>query len=338
MKQGITLSLILFFFVLVFFYPSYRIYHFPQNQGEGEVFSRTYLRAVGSATLNNLIVLWSEKNQTQRKEIVHVLMEPKGSSAAASALLSGLADLGPMSREMDQLELEAIFSRVGYKPTAIQVAWDAVEVFVNPENPVEVLSPSQLEAVFSWGLNRQLSHQIIRWSDLNVEEKDLGVQSIRLNGPNSASGTYLFFKNQILKGGDFKISLREHGSGSAVVQGVFDDPAGIGFASSGFVSPMVKKITLISDWCLRALKEMQLGFPSFHLASRFCSFSQPFIQLQRPLYVYILKPPNLDLSRSVRLFVEFVLSPEGQSLVSKDGYRALTWEETRREWQKVVEK
>jgi phosphate transport system substrate-binding protein len=322
--------------VSVLFLPTPHIYHSDQIVTVPHQFESVYLRAVGSATLNNLMVLWSEKMKPAPNEpFVQVLMEAKGSSAAATGLLSGLADLGPMSRPMDELELETFRHRLGYIPRAITVAWDAVEVFVNLANPIEALSLGQLESVFSWALNQEFPKQIKRWGELDIKNESLSVQNIRLNGPNSASGTYMFFKTKVLRGADFKNSLREYGSGSAVVQAVADDQASIGFTSSGFSTPTVKSLSIISDWCLKAINQVHPGFIFRRTALQICRSKGAFIKLRRPLYIYVLAPPQLGIPESVKAFLEFVLSPRGQTLVFKDGYKPLSPEEATEQLQAV---
>ncbi|HVS01229.1 MAG TPA: substrate-binding domain-containing protein, partial [Thermoanaerobaculia bacterium] len=57
------------------------------------------LSSVGSDTLNNLMTLWAEGFQKQYPN-VRIQIEGKGSSTAPPALISGTAQLGPMSRPM----------------------------------------------------------------------------------------------------------------------------------------------------------------------------------------------------------------------------------------------
>ena len=57
------------------------------------------LSSVGSDTLNNLMALWTEGFKTHYPN-VKAQVEGKGSSTAPPALISGTAQLGPMSRAM----------------------------------------------------------------------------------------------------------------------------------------------------------------------------------------------------------------------------------------------
>src|SRR5512134_3693065 len=92
------------------------------------------LNSVGSDTLNNLMTLWAEGFQKQYPN-VRIQIEGKGSSTAPPALISGTAQLGPMSRPMKSSEIDEFEKRYGYKPTAIRVALDGLAVFVHKDNP-----------------------------------------------------------------------------------------------------------------------------------------------------------------------------------------------------------
>ena len=59
------------------------------------------LNSVGSDTLNNLMTFWAEGFRKEYPN-VRVQIEGKGSSTAPPALISGTAQLGPMSRLMKE--------------------------------------------------------------------------------------------------------------------------------------------------------------------------------------------------------------------------------------------
>src|SRR5262249_4293161 len=64
------------------------------------------ISSVGSDTLNNLRTLWAE-NFNKFYPNAKIQIEGKGSSTAPPALISGTAQLGPMSREMKGTEIDA---------------------------------------------------------------------------------------------------------------------------------------------------------------------------------------------------------------------------------------
>jgi phosphate transport system substrate-binding protein len=82
------------------------------------------------------MTFWAEGFQKQYPN-VRIQIEGKGSSTAPPALISGTAQLGPMSRAMKAEEIDEFEKKYGYKPTAIRVAVDALAVYVNKDNPLE---------------------------------------------------------------------------------------------------------------------------------------------------------------------------------------------------------
>src|SRR3990167_7581328 len=63
------------------------------------------LNSVGSDTLNNLMTFWAEAFKKHYPN-VNIQVEGKGSSTAPPALISGTAQLGPMSRQMKSSEID----------------------------------------------------------------------------------------------------------------------------------------------------------------------------------------------------------------------------------------
>src|SRR5262245_54821462 len=104
------------------------------------------LSSVGSDTLNNLMTFWSEGFRKVHPD-VECAIEGKGSLTAMPALIKGIAQLGPTTREMKPDELAAFAKAFGYEPTCIRVALDALAVYVNKDNPLEEITLEQLDAV-----------------------------------------------------------------------------------------------------------------------------------------------------------------------------------------------
>lgn len=263
------------------------------------------LNSVGSDTLNNLMTLWSEGFRAIYPN-VNVQIEGKGSSTAPPALIGGTAQLGPMSRDMKSSEIDDFEKKFGYKPTAIRVAIDALAVFVHKDNPIEGMTLTQLDGVFSSTLKRG-GKSIEVWGDLGLEG-DWKNRPISLYGRNSASGTYGFFKEIALDKGDFKATVKEQPGSSAVVQGVATELGAIGYSGIGYKTSDVQAVPLA------AMDGMEFA----HADMEDClSGDYP---LARFLYIYINHAPGRPLDPLTREFIRFILSKEGQEVVVKDGY------------------
>jgi phosphate transport system substrate-binding protein len=97
------------------------------------------LRAVGSSTLSNLLFRWGAEFH-RLYPTIDLQITGGGSETAVPALLSGGAELGPMSRPMSDVEVERFRVKFGYLPTRLTVAMDAITVYVNKHNPLSRIS------------------------------------------------------------------------------------------------------------------------------------------------------------------------------------------------------
>jgi phosphate transport system substrate-binding protein len=267
------------------------------------------LSSIGSDTLNNLMTFWAEGFRKQYPT-VNIQVEGKGSATAPPALTEGTAQLGPMSRGMKPEEEEAFEKKHGCKPTRISVALDCLAVFVHKDNTVKGLTMEQLDCIFS--KTRKSGYGDLKtWDqvwDLPAEFKSL---PISLYGRNSASGTYAYFKEHALLKGDYKDTVKEQPGSAAVVNGVANDRAGIGYSGIGYVTSEVRALPIAKKGGEKPVE------PTFENA---LNGKYP---LARMLFIYVAKKPNEKLSPTVGEFLKFVLSAEGQEIVLKDGYGPL---------------
>ncbi len=267
------------------------------------------LNSIGSDTLNNLMTFWAEGFRKQYPN-VRIQIEGKGSSTAPPALISGTAQVGPMSRPMKDTEIDEFERRFGYKPTEIRAAVDALAVFVHKDNPLEKLTLAQVDAMFSKTRRCGATAPLDRWGDLGLDGTWNG-RLISLYGRNSASGTYGYFKSEALCKGDFRDEVKEQPGSASVVQGINEDVAGIGYSGIGYSTSGVRAVALARDTA---------GPYGTTRSEDVYSGRYP---LARFLYLYINKVPNQSLDPLVRAFIQFVLSREGQQIVVKDGYLPL---------------
>ncbi|ATA24976.1 phosphate ABC transporter substrate-binding protein [Brenneria goodwinii] len=272
------------------------------------------LSSAGSDTLANLMSRWAA-DFSRHHPGVNIQIQAAGSSSAPTALASGSVQLGPMSRAMKASEIDAFVQRYGYPPLAVPVAMDALAVMVNQDNPLPGLNLSQLDAIFS--ITRLCGdHQPVKnWRDLGLSgswEK----RSLVRYGRNSASGTYGFFKQRALCGGDFLPQVSELPGSASVVQAISASTEAIGYASVGFLTSGVRMVPLAAqgtDYVYPSTKNIRDGLYPY----------------TRYLYIYVNKDPHQPLEALTSAFLELALSDAGQALVGQDGYLPLP-EEVRR--------
>ncbi|MBW7983464.1 PstS family phosphate ABC transporter substrate-binding protein [Enterobacillus tribolii] len=267
------------------------------------------LSSAGSDTMANLMGLWRDVF-THAYPNVNVQMQAAGSSSAPTALVAGAVQLGPMSRPMKEAEIAAFEQRYGYPPLAVPVAQDALVLLVHQDNPLRSITFRQLDAVFSRTLRCGAAAPVTRWSQLGVTAGSWQRRALTLYGRNSASGTYGFFKQQVLCDGDFVNRVNELPGSSSVVQAVAGSLGGIGYAGMGFRASGVHVLAVGRTG----------GEPVMPTAENVMAGKYP---LARELYIYVNKAPGKPLSPLTAAFLSSVLSPEGQAAVVKDGYLPL---------------
>src|SRR6266540_1913025 len=237
--------------------------------------------SIGSDTLNNLMTLWAESfNKFYPNAKIQI--EGKGSSTAPPALISGTAQLGPMSRPMKGTEIDQFEKKFGYKPTPVRTAVDALAVFVNKDNPIKCLTMEQVDAIYSKSRRSGYKEDVKTWGQLGLTG-DWADRPISLYGRNSASGTYGFFKEHALKNGDYKDEVKEQPGSASVVQGVTVDRYGIGYSGIGYATPGVRAVKLSKEQggsCVEANAEN--AYSGKYPIARF-------------LYVYVNKPTGKPL-------------------------------------------
>jgi len=262
--------------------------------------------SIGSDTLNNLMTLWAESfNKFYPNAKIQI--EGKGSSTAPPALISGTAQLGPMSRPMKGTEINQFEKKYGYKPTPIRTSVDALAVFVNKDNPIKCLTLPQVDAIFSKSRRSGYKEDIKTWGQLGLTG-EWASRPVSLYGRNSASGTYGFFKEHSLKNGDYKDEVKEQPGSASVVQGVTVDRYAAGYSGIGYATAGVRAVPLAEKEggkCYEA--DPDNAYAGAYPLARF-------------LYVYVNKAPAKPLDPVTREFVKLMMSKDGQEVVIKDGY------------------
>lgn len=263
------------------------------------------LVSIGSDTLNNLMTLWAEGFRSFYPN-VSIQIQGAGSGTAPPALVQGTAQFGPMSRPMRGTEIQAFEARFGYPPIPMRGAIDALGVFVHRDNPLQCVSLQQLDAIFSSTRRGGADRAINTWGDLGLTG-EWATRPIALYGRNSASGTYGYFKDVALFGGDFRPDVREQPGSSTVIQGVASDIAGIGYSGVGYATADVRPLQI------RGADGNCYG-PTGEAAA---SGDYP---IARFLYIYMNRDPNRPMEPLRSEFVRFVYSQQGQNAVVRAGF------------------
>jgi phosphate transport system substrate-binding protein len=269
------------------------------------------IKSVGSDTMNNTMTLWAEGFLSHYPN-VSIEIEGKGSSTAPAALIAGTAQFGPMSRAMKAKEIDDFEKKYGFKPTPLATSIDMLAVYVHKDNPIaqKGLTLQQVDAIFSKSRKGGSNSDIRTWGDLGLTG-EWANKPISLYGRNSASGTYGYFKDVALFGGDYKDSVKEQPGSSSVVQSVASDKFGIGYSGIGYMTADVRAVPLAGASGPAVAATPDNAYSGEYPLSRF-------------LFMYVNHRPGSQLDPLRREFVKYVFSQQGQSDVVKDGYFPVT--------------
>jgi phosphate transport system substrate-binding protein len=269
-----------------------------------------HVKSVGSDTLGHEMTLWAKAFENLYPD-VKIEIEATGSATAPAALLEGTSQFGPMSRPMTADETAAFEKKYGYGISRFRVAVDALAVYVNKDNPIPCLTLPQLSRMFSLNRKAPGSANIKTWGDLGLTG-EWAPQPIALYSRNSISGTYEYFRETALYGGDYKPDIKQQPGSEAVVQGVAGDKFAVGYSGIGYKTDGVRAVPLASHYgaaCYDASPEATL------------SGKYP---IARYLYVYINKKPKQALDPLRSEFIKYILSKDGQTQTEKGGFFPIT--------------
>ena len=136
---------------------------------------------------------------------------------------------------------------------------------------------------------------------------DWAGKAIKLYGRNKESGTYAFFKEHILKDGDYKPGLREQKDSEEVIQEIIENPEAIGYSGIGFKKAGVNAISIGQT-------------PDTMAAPSYLNCLTGAYPIARFLYIYVNKRPSEPVSLLIAEFLRFVFSRTGQTDVVKAGF------------------
>lgn len=128
---------------------------------------------------------------------------------------------------------------------AVQLAEENLAVIVHPSNPVNELDGAQLRAIFSG--------QIRSWSDLDGEARDIQVWVY----PEGNQVRELF-ENPLLSETDTTSLAKLAPTAEAMLAGVAEDPASIGYAPQAVVGAAVRQVK-VDEELSEALRMPVLG-------------------------------------------------------------------------------
>ncbi len=293
------------------------------------------VRSIGSDTLEEVVEAWAAAFRRLHPD-VDIDIEALGSNTAPPALTEGRSDIGPMSRSMSRGERNTFKDEHGHDPVAFVVALDALAVYVHKDNPLYGLTLQQLDQIFS-STHSCGGDNVSRWDELVVATRTL--QDIKLHSRNELSGTYDYFKEKALCGGEFKRSVTLHDSSADVVEAVAADINAIGYSGLGYETEGVRTLAIGDGPGFSETRYFPIMVERFKDSDdpkrRYAYVVDGRYPLSRPLYLYVNKTPGETLPEAVEAFIRFALSREGQAIVERIGFVPLDEDGVRDERRKL---
>ena len=249
----------------------------------------------GSDTMVILGQRWAE-TYMRGKPGARVQVTGGGSGTGIAALINGGTDICESSRPMKEKEKTLARNRHRKDVKEIPVALDGVAIYVHQSSPIRSLLQSQLKSIYT---GRTTNWRELGWDDARI------VPYSRENN----SGTYVFFKEHVLGNEDFANEVQTLPGTAAVVNAVSKDTRSIGYGGIAYESGI--RVVPIrgeessddSDAVPPSLDNVQSGrYP-----------------LSRQLFFYTVGEPEGE----VKVFIDWVLSEEGQKVCQDVGYYPL---------------
>ena len=265
----------------------------PSEEGGG----RTLIQNKGSDTLVNVAQAWAEEYKEVNPE-VGIAVTGGGSGTGISAMINGTVDLANSSREMKEKELEAARDN-GVEPVEFIVGYDALAVFVHPDNPVESFTLAQLADIYGEGGSVEAWDQI----DLTIPGCDSN-EIVRVSRQNN-SGTYVYFQEAVLgKKRDYRMGSRDMHGSKDVVDLVENTPCAIGYSGLAYATEHVK---------MPCVSETDGGDCVKPSSATAIDGSYP---IARPLFMYSAGQPE----GKVKEYLDWILSDAAQCIIQRKGY------------------
>jgi phosphate transport system substrate-binding protein len=213
-----------------------------------------------------------------------------GSGVGISALIEGTTDIAQLSRKIKFDEKQKLQEK-GKTVKEVIAAYDALAVIVHPSNKVTKLTREQLEGIFTG--------KITNWKEVGGEDLKIIPYS-----RETSSGTYEFFKESVLKNKNYKNGIMSMPATGAIVQSISQTKGAIGYVGLAYLNKNVKAL------------QVSYNQGKSYVTPAVTNAKNGTYPIVRPLYYYYLTSSE----KSVKPFLDYVLSEAGQKIVTATGF------------------
>jgi phosphate binding protein len=211
-----------------------------------------------------------------------------GSGVGIAALIDGQVDIADASREINDNETQNA-KQNGINPVKTTIAYDGITVVVNPSNPVSNLTFTQLRGIYNGSISN--------WKEVGGTDATIAVIS-----RDSSSGTYKDFQELAMNKDNYRPDALTQSATGGIVSEVSQNPNAIGYIGFAYLDNSTKALSLDKG--------------NGSVAPTPESILDGSYPLSRSLYMYT----NGEPSGLAKEFINFILSDQGQKVVSTIGY------------------
>jgi phosphate transport system substrate-binding protein len=250
--------------------------------------ANTKITVKGSDTLVILAQRWAEIYMKEHAE-TSIQVTGGGSGVGIAALINGTTDIANSSRPINSSEVEKLKARYNTLGVEIPCAKDGITIFLNESNKVQELTLKQLSDIYQ--------AKVTNWKQVGGDDAP-----IKLYGRENSSGTYVYFKDEVIKA-DYASTCQTLPGTAAVVNAVKKDKYGIGYGGAAYAAG-VKHCKVKKD------AQSAGVLPTAE------SIAKNEYPITRYLYMYLKSRPTGDMKK----YIDWILSPDGQKVVVEVGY------------------
>jgi phosphate transport system substrate-binding protein len=248
----------------------------------------------------NLAQGWAENYHATHPEAM-IQISGGGSGVGIASLIDGNCEIASASRKMKDKEIEQIRAKRHQEPKEFIVGFDALAVYVHKDNPLDSISIEELAEIYGQG------PKITHWSQLDVDPKRLGNNTIIRVSRQSSSGTNVYFREAVMgKTRDYELGSIDQSGSKDVVDLVANTPSAIGYSGMGYAVPGVKMLKISKHKgepgvapTVENAKKREGGYP-----------------ITRPLLLYTAGEPR-DKAKQL---LDWIMDKPGQKVVVELGY------------------
>lgn len=256
----------------------------------------------GSSTVYPIAEAVAEEFMLEQPD-VKVTVGLSGTGGGFEKFIAGETQMSNASRPIKEEESKAL-ADAGVEFTEVELAYDGLSVVVNKDNDwVDQLTVDELKKL--WLDNGQAK----KWSDIR---EGWPAEEIKFYSPGTDSGTFDYFDEVILDGGQIDKSATLSEDDNVLVQGVTGDKNSIGYFGYAYYlenKDNLKVVPIVNE-------EGTAVEPNAETIE-----SGEYAPLSRPLYTYVSNAAIKD-DEAVAAYMQFTLENAGM-LAEDVGYVSL---------------